>query len=71
MPTYNEEANIYDNIGKVVEAVKRFGQSFEIIVVNDGSTDRTNSKILRAAKTWEEVTLVGSQKNRGKGECDS
>ncbi len=67
MPAYNEEANIYDNIGKVVEAVKRFEQNFEIIVVNDGSTDRTKSKILQAARTWEEVTLVSYKKNRGKG----
>lgn len=38
MPAYNEEANIYDNIGKVVEADKKVEQNFEIIVVNDGST---------------------------------
>ena len=67
MPAYNEENHIYNNIGKVIEAIKSFCESFEIIVVNDGSTDNTRSKIIQAAKNWENVKLVSYKKNRGKG----
>lgn len=37
IPAYNEE----DSIGQVVRSVKRIASSIDIVVVNDGSTDRT------------------------------
>ena len=41
IPGYNEERNIEDAVGRCRSALERLGVRHEIIVVNDGSTDRT------------------------------
>lgn len=38
---YNEEDNVDDYVKEVLKAFKYFKKSFEIIIVNNGSTDRT------------------------------
>ncbi len=59
IPAYNEEKNIADTIKKVKEMV--YPKKFEIIVINDGSTDNT-SKI---AKKFKGVKVV-DKTNGGK-----
>jgi len=59
LPAYNEEKRI----GKVLEAVRAVRTIDEIIVVSDGSTDRT----VEVAKTFEGVTVISLPKNVGKG----
>lgn len=44
IPAYNEEKNI----GKVIKSIKELYPSFDIIVVNDGSTDKTVLKAYEA-----------------------
>jgi glycosyltransferase involved in cell wall biosynthesis len=41
IPAYNEEKAIGEDIGKIKEAMKRTNYDYEIVVVDDGSTDRT------------------------------
>ena len=41
VPAFNEEGNINDAIESVLFAVDGLVDDFEIIVVNDGSSDRT------------------------------
>jgi len=41
IPVYNEEEIIEDSLKKIIKEMKNIGRNFEIIVVNDGSTDRT------------------------------
>ncbi len=60
LPAYNEEKNIE----AVIKEAKRFLPGARIVVVNDGSSDRT-SEI--AKKT--DVFVVDHQKNMGKGEA--
>jgi cellulose synthase/poly-beta-1,6-N-acetylglucosamine synthase-like glycosyltransferase len=59
IPAYNEEKNI----GKCLEAILRqdFGGEMEIIVINDGSTDKTAEIASRYS-----VTLIDLQINLGK-----
>lgn len=59
LPAYNEEARI----GEVLRAVKMAPSIEEVIVVNDGSTDRT----AEAASAVPGVCLVNLPVNRGKG----
>ena len=67
MPAYNEEAHIYANIGKVVQALNKFTEDFEVIVVNDGSVDQTKKEIMKAMACYNMVKIVSYEKNRGKG----
>jgi len=64
IPAYNEQSRIAEAIKRVKNLdFSRQGYSKEIIVVNDGSTDRTEN-ILRAQKG---IIFVSYKKNRGKG----
>lgn len=67
MPAYNEEKLIYQSIMTTIEILSGFVTRFEIIVVNDGSKDRTKQEIERAMKKDSRVHIVTSLKNRGKG----
>lgn len=41
IPVKNEEENIYDLINELEPVMQKIGHSWELIFVNDGSTDRT------------------------------
>jgi glycosyltransferase involved in cell wall biosynthesis len=65
LPAYNEGGHIYANLLKICDALKT--QDFEIIVVDDGSSDNTFSESKRAAKEGRPVKSVRLDANRGKG----
>jgi len=66
-PAYNEEARIASTLDRVDAYLRSTGRSWEIVVVDDGSTDGT----LDAARGWaagrEEVRIVTYAPNMGKG----
>jgi glycosyltransferase involved in cell wall biosynthesis len=64
IPAYNEESTIEDIILKVREASLPEGLSREIVIVNDGSKDKTG-EILKRYSTQSE-TIVVHQSNQGK-----
>lgn len=63
IPVFNEEKTIAECIKRVKQAKIFPGVKKEIIVVNDGSTDKTK-EILRKIKR---IKLINFKKNRGKG----
>ncbi len=62
IPVYNEESYVSEILTKV-KAVKLPQTSKQIIVVNDGSTDKTLTKL----KKITGITLIDLPKNQGKG----
>lgn len=67
MPAYNEEECIsYVISGWRDEFERLFGQNFRLVVVNDGSRDRTGA-LLDAAAAAEPRLIVVHQKNAGHG----
>lgn len=63
IPCYNEEGNIR----KCIESIPQFGLWREIIVVDDGSKDRTAEIVRKIAQKRDDVKLITYQENRGKG----
>lgn len=66
-PMYNEEANIEEAVARALSVLPRYCERFEIIVVNDGSLDRTG-EIARALEArFPEVRAMHHPENRGYG----
>ena len=65
LPAYNEGAVIASSIEEVVRALS--GEDFEIIVVDDGSTDDTAARATQAATDNARVQVVHYLPNHGKG----
>jgi glycosyltransferase involved in cell wall biosynthesis len=67
VPLYNEAENVaplVDRIGSVVERL-RADYDFEIVLVNDGSTDGTVAAIRGAMQRYRHVVLVNLSRNFG------
>lgn len=67
IPMYNEEQNVSTTLSKVAAAFRAVGGDWEIIVVDDGSTDRTALSVLSFAEQEPGVRLVSYFPNRGRG----
>ncbi len=67
LPAYNEEALIGETVRGVAEALGRVTSDYEIVVVNDGSRDRTREVVLSLAAQDSRVRLVSHSRNRGYG----
>jgi glycosyltransferase involved in cell wall biosynthesis len=67
MPAYNEGPRIYDNIVETVRTMEGICPSYELIVVDDGSTDNTYQEAQRAGASLPNVQAVRYTNNGGKG----
>ena len=67
MPVFNGEEYIEDSINVVSQYLKSYDIPFEIIVVDDGSKDKTYQKAVAAARKYKNVRVVRCPLNRGKG----
>jgi glycosyltransferase involved in cell wall biosynthesis len=65
MPVYNEAATVERAINEVLGA--NLPVSFELIVVDDGSTDGTRDVLERAQLASERVRMLRHETNQGKG----
>ena len=66
IPVYNEELNVentFDNLLKAIKFVKLF--NYEIIFINDGSTDNSLKIIKRIEKKSKKILLINNFKNLG------
>jgi glycosyltransferase involved in cell wall biosynthesis len=66
-PAYNEQDIIAKTVESASRAVSRFADDYEIIVVDDGSSDRTATVVEDLASRDPHVRLVRHDGNRGYG----
>ncbi|MHC5060295.1 MAG: glycosyltransferase family 2 protein [Planctomycetota bacterium] len=66
-PMYNEEPTIGDCVARFIDVLKSFDDTWELILVNDGSTDNTLSIISTLAEDDHRVRIVSYEQNRGRG----
>jgi glycosyltransferase involved in cell wall biosynthesis len=67
MPAYNEEGNIAVTIIDAERAAKQVAEEYEIIVVNDGSRDKTAEIVGELSRLNPHIRLVSHSLNRGYG----
>lgn len=67
MPLFNESACLKDNFTAVKTYLASLNRSFEIIMVDDGSTDGTRGVVDGIVAANPEARRVSVRKNRGKG----
>lgn len=67
LPAYNEADNIEIVVRRALATLPNYTQDFEIIVVNDGSRDRTPRIIDRLAKEDDRIHPIHHPRNRGYG----
>ncbi|ABE53100.1 glycosyltransferase [Methanococcoides burtonii] len=67
IPAYNEGHHIHDNLLEINDELRTFCDSFEIIFVNDGSTDHTLVEAKRAAEKTDNIKIISYTENQGKG----
>lgn len=68
IPMYNEEKVIENSLETLDRALaEKLGNEYEILAVNDGSTDRTEEIVAEISKKHPAVRLLSYSQNRGKG----
>ncbi|HEY3347120.1 MAG TPA: dolichyl-phosphate beta-glucosyltransferase [Nitrospirota bacterium] len=67
IPAFNEEDRIGRTLCEVDSYLSKLGRSYEILVVDDGSTDRTREITLTLAEGSPAIRYISNDANRGKG----
>jgi len=67
LPAYNEQHNVRTAVESVSAVLERSGLSYEIIVVNDGSSDGTGDVVREMLPQVDGLRLVEHHPNRGYG----
>lgn len=67
LPAYNEAYHLKDNIEEVIRTFEEFGCDYEIVVIDDGSSDNTFEVASDIAKNKSQVIVKKNLANFGKG----
>lgn len=68
IPAYNEENNIVATVVETAKVLEKFNPDYEIIVIDDGSTDATYKNICAFLdKNNEKISVKRYSPNKGKG----
>jgi glycosyltransferase involved in cell wall biosynthesis len=67
VPLYNEEQFVAESLERVLRAPLPDGMDREIIVVDDGSTDKSAGIVAALCATRPKIRLIRHDRNRGKG----
>jgi dolichol-phosphate mannosyltransferase len=65
IPAYNEAGNLTPLLGSAVGVLRALGRPFEIIVVNDASTDDTSTELAAIHARWPECRELRLPRNQG------
>lgn len=66
MPAYNEETIIYENALEAARQISPLADDYELLVIDDGSSDRTKAEIERAAPRIRRFAASATSPTRAK-----
>ena len=66
-PAYNEEKEIEKTVNKAKKVLAKIAKKWEILIVNDGSKDRTLQVAKKLASKDKRIKVVNHKVNRGYG----
>lgn len=66
-PAYNEEGNAKETILKAKKVLEKVAKVWEIIVIDDGSSDRTAEIVKKLSTEDRRIRLIRHKENRGYG----
>jgi len=66
-PAYNEEENIEAAVTKAAKILPQIAEKWEILIINDGSTDRTGEIVEELIKKDKRIRMITHTPNRGYG----
>ena len=67
VPAFNEETKITTTVSEILAEAVRVLDAYEVIIVNDGSTDRTGAVADELARREPTVKVIHQAVNRGVG----
>jgi glycosyltransferase involved in cell wall biosynthesis len=67
LPCYNEEGHVIAEIERISAAMEASGYEYELMCVNDASTDDTLAKLYEAAPRFPKMEVVNFHRNSGSG----
>lgn len=67
IPAYNEEKNLKRSVGNFYNYLKSQNYDYEMIIVNDGSTDSTADIARDLLSSYNNLTIIENRVNSGKG----
>ncbi len=66
-PFWNEEENVSYVIENAIPVLKRCASKWEILIIDDGSADRTYQEGLKLAEKYKNIRVISHKPNRGYG----
>ncbi len=66
VPAYNEKENLPELLSSIKEIMNSFNEKYEVILVDDGSTDGTREWIKASLEKYPFLTYIRFRKNSGK-----
>jgi polyisoprenyl-phosphate glycosyltransferase len=67
LPCYNEEGHVIAEVERISRAMDGSGYSYELLAIDDGSTDRTLERLHEASPGFPHLQVVPMRRNGGSG----
>jgi polyisoprenyl-phosphate glycosyltransferase len=67
LPCYNEEGHVIAEVERITRAMDSSGYSYELLAIDDGSTDQTLAKLHEAAPRFPQLEVIPMPRNGGSG----
>ncbi|RJL30500.1 glycosyltransferase family 2 protein [Bailinhaonella thermotolerans] len=67
LPCYNEQDHVIDEVARISRAMDESGYSYELLAIDDFSTDETLARLEKAAPEYPNMRVVAFHRNGGSG----